>query len=45
MAEWLKPALTPNAITVYGPCACSPIGKQLQVSLPHAPNPTTLYTM
>jgi YD repeat-containing protein len=30
--------------SVYGPCACSPMGKVLQVSLPHAPNATALWT-
>src|SRR6266542_1396111 len=30
--------------TVYGPCACSPMGKVLQVSLPHGPNDSPQYT-
>ncbi len=29
--------------TVYTPCACTPIGKTLKVSLPHAPGAGTIY--
>jgi len=30
--------------TVYDSCACSPLGKVKQVSLPHAPNATVYWT-
>jgi RHS repeat-associated protein len=30
--------------SVYAPCACSPLGKVIQVSQPHAPNATPLWT-
>jgi uncharacterized protein RhaS with RHS repeats len=30
--------------TVYGPCACSPLGKVSQVSQPYAPGDTRLWT-
>jgi RHS repeat-associated protein len=30
--------------TVYGSCGCSPTGKMLQQSLPHAPNATVAWT-
>jgi hypothetical protein len=30
--------------TVYGPCACSPVGKVLQVSQPYGPGGTPVWT-
>jgi YD repeat-containing protein len=30
--------------SVYGPCACSPMGKVIQVSQPHAPGAAALWT-
>ncbi len=30
--------------TVYGPCGCSPTGKMIEQSLPHAPNGTPAWT-
>ena len=32
-------------LQVYGPCACSPLGKMTQVSQPYAPGATPVWTV